>query len=406
MQCVRGNNDFKGTFDLFEWSAKNYETPQRVLSALKRAEIEGKVIKQVTVIGYADPIPEGITIYDTVTSAGIELGEGWFERGSENEYAYLDKVRVPWKAEVCEPFRLLFTDGSTLEILPTGNGSARIAENSIPAEISDGLNPSNFDCEAFFAEAIGKTVENIEICAETKETSHYHTYRGDPRNVIESKESVTEYRLTFSLGNGYEIELSQSLISLYTVGMRSRDRGKTIPYARAIEALNENGRVTITSGVGHGGTFLIVPADLKGKNDFRVDCYCMSIEDYDVETYLGDLLRKYFDPKVQIPKENRYEGKEFDGNDLNYYTFDTIRRILDDVNALVDSLENGCAEPPGADRLYIYARDPMNGISDAEKDEIIERLRETAIDFYKRFSKRMTSMMSVPDCDAVVFAGP
>ena len=172
MSVVRGKNIFDGVFDFFEWSAKYYMKPIEIKNVLDSSHVYGKVIKKVNVIGIAH-LSFATDLSKMITGAGMELKDGWWESDGPNLYPHLDDIRIPWRAEACEPIQFVFEDGTTLEILPIGGGAARIGVNSIPKGLVEGLNHSDFDANCFFAEAIGKKINGIGVVTEKKETYDY-----------------------------------------------------------------------------------------------------------------------------------------------------------------------------------------------------------------------------------------
>lgn len=131
-----GCNNFNGRFDFFEWSAPYYETPKEVFAALNELGLKGKRIVAINTIGSCKDIGKSnsTNLYQTIRNAGIELGENWWE------YPNINEVLLPWNIILCEPIQFVFDDGETLEILPIGDGGARVAKNSIPIGMTDGMN--------------------------------------------------------------------------------------------------------------------------------------------------------------------------------------------------------------------------------------------------------------------------
>ena len=169
----RGNNQFDNRFDFFEWSAPYYNSPNEVMLAIMELPIIGKTVKDIKVIGFVDnpTATQAALLGETLVNAGIELEDCWWEN-----YTNLANVLIPWEVEACEPIQLIFDDNTTLEILPTERGGARIAMNSIPVEIVDGLNQSNFIANKYFAEIIGKTLESFNISVKNTQEYSINSY--------------------------------------------------------------------------------------------------------------------------------------------------------------------------------------------------------------------------------------
>ena len=118
-----------------------------------------------------EALMDGWSLCSLLLDAGVDL-----EQISWKDYPRLDHIRAPWGVTACEPLQFVFEDNTTFEILPIGGGGARIAANSIPVEIKNGLNDSNFDANMFFAELAGKTLETLKIYVNTTDKKYIEEY--------------------------------------------------------------------------------------------------------------------------------------------------------------------------------------------------------------------------------------
>lgn len=411
MKPVKGKDKFQGVFDFFEWSAPYYMNPKDVIRALDAIDYKGKRLKSINLIGIADNIgnTNNGLLYRKITEAGIELEDNWWET-----YPNIDKVMVPWEIEACEPVQLVFDDGTTLEFLPIGHGGARIGVNTIPAGMTEGLNHSNFDANCFFAEAIGKELRSIEMRVEKKTKQYISSYSLEREKPYEELRS--EYRFCLDFEYPIKMELVQTWESWYKIKMFGSGWDYQIAYSRVRESTKQTDQICIVNGRDGGGTFWIVPIcskDSKDAQQFFVDNYGMSIDDYYVSDYLGTFLYKYFDPSIQKDSGDYSEdGKRaFDWYGGNLYSFDSMRSMLKDVEVVISLLENDYDNPLIADvksRLpwYPYTNKTKDELSEAEINELRKKSVPNAIDFYKRFIKRMEAMMLIPGRDIMSFAGP
>lgn len=133
----------------------------------------------------------------------------------------------------------------------------------------------------------------------------------------------------------------------------------------------------------------------------------ISIEEDDVGAYLMPFLDKYFDSELEANK-NRvdYYWKDDDGNEQaayvkcfewyltnNYYSFDSVNKVLADLSDTIDALSSG--------RETEYTKKLREGYGSASKEQII--------DFYRRFIFRMEYMMKIGEengYDLISFMGP
>ncbi len=410
MVSANGNNLFNGCFDFFEWSAPYYENPQEVLHRLLPVAAKGRIIKSIRVIGLADDI--GITnnglLYQRIKDAGNDPGDNWM-----NTYPNLDSIQVPWEVKACEPVQLVFDDGNTLEILPIEKGGARIAENSIPTDISDGLNHSNFDGNLFFSEALGRRLQSVILYVDKhiKQYIEHHTAAGQKPY----EEIRTAYRICLRLEYPYEINLVQTWESWYRIQMSGSGWDTQVPYARVKSAQKNVDQIYIVNGRGSGGDFWIVPLCSNESDDEKhvfFDNYGMSIDDYDLHEFLSEFLYKYYDPSIQETDHFDSESvRTFDWYGRNLYSFENMRKMLQDIRGAAELLLSDYDNPKLSAiksnySWYRYTSKHKDELTDAEINELRKNQVPIAVDFYLRFVKRMESMMKLPGCDMVSFAGP
>ena len=161
----------------------------------------------------------------------------------------------------------------------------------------------------------------------------------------------------------------------------------------------------------------------------------ISIEEDDVAQYLTPFLNKYFDGTLEANKR-RVDGywKDEDGSEHytyiegfewylthNFYTFEAIRKILDDIKDTISALslgqDNEYTEELRKKRGFasyelLYARDlskeqidQYNANRPKEDDTEINLI----VDFYNRFIYRMEYMLKVGEekgFDLISFMGP
>ena len=161
----------------------------------------------------------------------------------------------------------------------------------------------------------------------------------------------------------------------------------------------------------------------------------ISIEEDDVNQYLTPFLYKYFDDELEANKKRIDDyWEDEDGNEQvdyisgfewylthNFYTFDSMTNILNDIYDTIDALSTGrdneytakLREKRGtATYKLLYAKDlsddkikEYNDNRPTEDDTEIELI----IDFYRRFIYRMEYMMKVgkeKGYDLISFMGP
>ena len=385
---MKGTDNYSDRFDFFRWSAPVYETPKEVTAALNQIDFRNKKLEAIRCIGAAEVVGlHSPALYHAIVNAGIEPGAGWRE-------TYLSRMPIARKVSLCEPIQMVFTDGSTFEFMPMGDGGARFSQNCIPRTITDGLNRSNIDLNAFLGNlAAGREICACEMYVDRKETVYYHDAgcMDNPYTKIR-----TQYRYEFSLGCPYRCD--------------------TIPYGEAQECIRQVRQIYITAGRdGDGGAFWIVPVHSDGrpyKKEHRISDYdnCgMSVDDYFVHEFLSTFLNKYFDPDIQ---EDDHDLDGFDEYGGNLYTRESMRKIVEEIREAVILLQTdfdhpGLAEIKKHFHPYTFSGKMGGALSEEEKNDLFRENIDLAIDFYTRFADRIASMLAEqPDCDVISFAGP
>lgn len=147
----------------------------------------------------------------------------------------------------------------------------------------------------------------------------------------------------------------------------------------------------------------------------------ISIEENNVNQYLTPFLYKYFDDELEVNKQ-RSDANGFEWYlTHNFFTFDSIREILRDINDTIDALSTGreneytvkLREKRGmATYKLLYARDLTEEqikLYNANRPKEDDTQVELIIDFYKRFIYRMEYMITVGKengYDLISFMGP
>lgn len=160
----------------------------------------------------------------------------------------------------------------------------------------------------------------------------------------------------------------------------------------------------------------------------------ISIEEDDVDQYLTPFLYKYFDKELKANKMRAVHGWDNDGNEQvsykekfewylthNFYTFDSVMRMLKDIRDTIDALSSGkeneyiskLREKRGwATYKITYARDwTQEQIAEYNNSRPTEDHTEAEliIDFYQRFIYRMEYMIKIGQekgFNLISFMGP
>ncbi len=185
--------------------------------------------------------------------------------------------------------------------------------------------------------------------------------------------------------------------------------------------------ICIDDGSGRLSGFLIMPVRV-------IDCFAMinsdnvagmmgtkiAIDEDDVAQYLTPFLYKYFDEELEANK-NRYDSDGFDWYSKNFFTFDSIKKMLNDIRATIDALTFGrenefTAELKVKRGMATYELIYSKNLNEEERKQYNDNSPtdddtevELVIDFYNRFIYRMEYMLKVGEekgYNLISFMGP
>lgn len=303
----------------------------------------------------------------------------------------------------------------------------KIMGGAFPTKETDFMrlcNPSQLcirDMLDLFREDYSDLIEDYEV---------YHTVH---RFLLESNicyKSYLEVRRLFDNAKTLKQDNEQTLkqikeLSLATIG---RDIFKE--------------EIGIVDGHDSSSYFWIMPVrviDFKNTDDIdsvaEMRSVEISIEEDDVDQYLTPFLYRYFDEKLEAnAKRATSYWTDDEGNEHaeyingfewylthNFYTFDSIRKIIADINdtivAMSTGLENEYTEKLREKRGFethtlIYAKNLSQKEIDeynANRPTVNDTKEDLIIDFYKRFIYRMEYMLKVGEekgYNLISFMGP
>lgn len=402
-------------FDRYEWKPQLFQTPEELNAALEQFAVKDKKIKAIHTIGMAhnmQPWAYMQTMRTTLAGAGVSYAD--IDSG---RYPNTDKTLLPCEVKLCEPVVFVFEDDSTLEIKPNGNGGLFMSANRILPSVKDGLNHSNVDSEVLFERVIGCSIREIRTTkthTTTEYTSSGHGYQDNTDN----------WKL--SMSGDYDLYFRHRWGGWYQFGMTSAhiecQEGK-IRYAVIKKAANNYRQIPIVEGHDGGSCFWIMPVrhvEASDDNWYGIEECCeqeISIEEDGIGEFLYFFLEKYFDPDYPYGEaRDQYCGSGFEWNlEYNIYTYERIRKMLDDIERCAGLLESDFGHPALANLkkgFHPYTFDPdenryQKRLTDEEKEHLIRDNIGLALDFYERFVWRMRKMMqAADDYELISFMGP
>ena len=406
-------------FDWHNWRPQLYKSQDEMNKALDYFGITEKVISSVHVIGLAENmIPWKYT--GLAQRALADASFAWDDILSGKQP--LAKASLRHEVDICEPVVIIFTDGTTMELMPKNGDSLLMSVNQISPYCVDGTNNHNFDSDAFFNCLHGRRIEHIErINREDVVPKRKSENRIDRRSI-----SLQFWLTGNEASEVYGFFLHQDWEGWFQFGITNQQYSDElvhmVPFSFFSEAAKKNCQITIVEGHDGSSYFWIMPVTLMGGAKEEVQEYRteeISIEESDIHDYLYVFLEKYFDPDFpyeRISSDCCCRSKEFEWNlEYNLYTYETVRAMLVDIEKCIDLLGKNYDDPYLEDVKKGYRWDSFvarevgidEKLTSKEEKEIIRSNIQVATDFYKRFVRRMRAMMDhSPDYNLITFMGP
>lgn len=402
-------------FDRYQWQPRLCCTPEELRDALQEFGATSKKIKALHAIGMAENMePIEYLRAPLIALADAGVPDEYVRSG---KYPYLNKTLLPCSLTLCEPVVFVFDDDSTLEVRPYRNEGLLLGANQISPDVRDGLNRSNVRAEILFEGIAGSTISSIEFTQTQSKTAYtgYDVFRNS---------ATWEFWTDGDLNLLFYQEYPNS--GWYRLSTRRHTfgrEGEKIPFSLVKEAAVACRQLPIVEGGnGAGDHFDIMPmrrtTPSKENEDGIEKCpeHFISIVEEVVHEFLSVFLDKYFDKAYPYGNiRNSFSEPKFDWYSFyNFYTYETIEKMLDEIEncarLLAEDFDNPALEEvksnfrvctfyPGDD--YYRVR-----LTSEEEVQIIRDNIHLAVDFYRRFVKRMRQMMqAAPEYTLINFMG-
>lgn len=375
-------------FDIHKWKPTECRNVEEIKAALRKFNVIGKKIVSLRTIGAAENFNQWSDEYELCDNA------------EDSEYK-----TVPLRALLYEPVVFEFENGNTLEIMSKGKSTLLIASNQIPHGITEGLNHPNYDSEWFFRKIKGKSLTGRVSAIISNEHSDYFSYDTVEYGFYLDRNGMEkDFYVAFSCLNKYTN-------AEFALSFNTRDNiCLQVPVSEYINASKNIKQIIIAEGHMTGGYFEINPlnrVEISEKHPFGADNYykeSIDIDFLDIEDYLYYFLTEYFDYNYDYGKMRLEHSEGFEPYlEFNLYTYETMHKMLSDIQSCADMLENDF-ENPALDKLKESFHRWNKHI---EKSEEIKEKTPIAIDFYRRLVPRLQAMMNnAPDYEFICFFGP
>ncbi|MBR7092297.1 MAG: hypothetical protein IKI50_03825 [Clostridia bacterium] len=385
-------------FDPHRWHPELYKTPKEADGLYELFRLKEKTIADVHIIGIAS----------------VESGRH-----------PTDSTLIPQRVIACEPVVIVFTDGTTFELMPEQEGNGLLmAVNQISPAILDGTNYHNLDASAFFNCLCGRKIKRMDMIRQKTACMDWTVWCSERVKTIFHFWSDGDYD---SENCDFFLSHTGAREGLYTFGVASHSLGRDgkqetafLPFSAIKSMFRTISQVAMVEGPDCGGYFGINPVKVtKGDRLSLEDCLKeeISIDEEDVFAFLYFFLDKYFDPSFPYCEiSSHHNGKCFEWYlEPNLYSYETMKRMLQDMEKCADLLEREYENPylDGVKERYKWTAFNRNtdcwskSPTDEEAKRIVRDNVHVAVDFYRRFVRRLKAMMEhAPECQFISFSGP
>lgn len=405
-------------YDWHDWTFCSCHSAAEVTVFFEKADAFGKKIASVQAIGLGRNMTKD-GIQSNVNDV-LDRIESPYDEQSYRAFPGPEKTLLPVEVELCEPVIVWFEDGDSLAIIPQHGATLCLGINQINEKNDDGLNHSNFNSELLFHSITGHSIQYVEYAKQTD----CRQYGSFPE--FDERQSHCWF---FGLDDNCGIYIRQSWSGCYLLGLTQynpgfgyKSKNVLLPYSQWIDSLRHVRQVEMVEGHNSSSYFWIMPVR-QGKKPtdgslgkvIEHSIEEISIEEYDVFLYLSPFLERYFD--ATYPYVCREEGipVRFEWNlEHNLYTYETMERMLRDIEECAELIETDIADP----RLAPLLEKRPKGCFDPEthnyrkttSEEDLQSFQENAalyVDFYRRFVFRLRRMIArSPEFEAISFMGP
>ena len=390
-----GTNDFiDNNYNKYKWSANLYETAEEIHRFFTHIGIYGKRVIKIDAIGCMpssfghwkalaiDALKQaGYIRYRNARKDEIELYDGTVRSANDCEEIFRH-ARTERRVTLEEPLRILFEDGSTLELQPIAGKGLRIGYNTLPAEMKDGINHHQFDLNDLFASCLsGEKFDSFHMKSANKYRNINHPYI--------RYETIT-YTYAFEFGST-EITIQDLTACRYEVFCTDYYHSR-ITCGDFADIVTQKEQIPIYDGL--AGLMKIYPANSSDENlSLLSDCFTVP---YDLPRIYNELLVENFDPYHPFNKEARRNS--YDYYYWNYFTQESIIKTVHQATKKLEKIKD--LNLSDQCRFLSYR-------ADRHSDEEIRNLIDMEIDFTERFSKRLLGLAKhTPNYTAICFAGP
>ena len=326
------------------WNAELYKTRDEITQALHDLDIIGKPIEHVHVIGMAwnmRPDDYAGKIWMPLAECDADKLLPSFKK---DERDLCDKVHFPCEVKIFEPIVFVLADGSTFELLPRYFDGIQMSVNQIGADVTDGLNRSNFDADLLFKDLVGHSIDRIEIFSQTNQAefaklNDYTKHREIAYQFILDKEYSFLMRQSCDGAYCFGLAWPYSMIDMY-------DNTVSISYRQLQAAMKKRTQIQIFELCNE--VMQIVPASKKKTDEYEFEIdreQMISIDDGDMSEFVYFFFKDLYDQKLNKICRESCEENGFDWYGFNFFTYAATKKALDQMERFADLIENDYRNP-------------------------------------------------------------
>ncbi len=188
-------------FEFNEWNVPLIQEPNILMNKLKNLDVRGRKIVNIKCVGICYNLDED-DIEDYVYNYYNKQGAKNLHELSE--YENIDgKVPFSRFVEIDEPIIFYLDDGNRLEIEFSEASSIKLGKNSLPEDITFGINKPNANVNVVFSNCLNSEIIGFKVIMEDELSADYTGSFGIPEPINQNS-YISSFKICLNDGKSIE----------------------------------------------------------------------------------------------------------------------------------------------------------------------------------------------------------
>ena len=195
-------------YDKYMWKPKVFETAEEINCFLRENQISKKLIRKINTIGAAFNMSKR-AYTEALEEILADIGVSQKDIDAGRYPPWTDMILMPCEVRLCEPTVIIFTDDTTLELMPTDDQKLLMSVNQIPAAVTDGLNHRNYNPRILFKNVVGSSISYADVYQQQTTLKYGNGHRDEQRSSV-------SFQFWFDIQNDHGLLLRHIRSSQYS----------------------------------------------------------------------------------------------------------------------------------------------------------------------------------------------